>query len=185
MGKLNFSIVWECIKIISFIIAPLAFLYGWLKDRELKRIHRRANSPFFEFETFALDASSQNAPDHYEPWLNYKQIPSKLDGNLVAIDEAYPRIPGGYPDNLVIGIELINRGVEIRSFSVKNKNICFMHKRNNIYSLRYFFKRKEIGEKLFFTIAFETIDGVQEKQKWLHIKGTEEIKRVKPKSINL
>lgn len=175
----------EIIGFISVLIGVMGFLYGWIKDRELKKIHQRANAPFFKFETFELDSSSRNIPYNDQPWYSYRQSPSNLDGDLIAMEEYNASIPNNYPDNLVVGIELINRGALIRSFSIKSKeNIFFMRKRNNIYSLRYFFKRNEIGKQLFFTISFETIDGVQEKQRWLHIKGERQIKRIKPKVIN-
>jgi len=162
----------------------LGLLYGWIKDRELKRIRQRVNAPFFKFETFELDSSSKFSPYNDQPWYNYRQTPSDLNGDLMSMDEYNPSIPDNYSDNLVVGIELINTGIQIRSFFVKSKeNFLFIHKRNNIYSLRYFFKRSEVGKKLFFTITFETIDGIQEKQKWLHIKGEKTIIRVKPKSI--
>ena len=181
VSKINFV---SLFNFLSLFIGFHGLLYGWVKDRELKKIHQRGNAPFFTFETFELDSSSQSIPQHDPPWYNYRRTPSNLNGDLMSMDEAYPSLPGNYPDNLVIGIELINRGIEIRSFSIKSKeSILFMQYRGNIYSLRYFFKRSEVGKKLFFTITFETIDGVQEKQKWMHIKRKKTIIRVKPKSI--
>jgi hypothetical protein len=174
-------------KIIEFfspVIALLGLLYGWVKDRELRRICQRANAPFFKFETFELDSSSRSVPYNDQPWYNYRETPSSLNGDLIAMEEYDPSIPDNYPDDLVIGIELQNKGIQIRFFSIKSKeNLLFLYKRGNIYSLRYFFKRREMGKELLFTIAFETIDGIQEKQKWLYIKGEKIIFRVKPKSI--
>ena len=125
MNKLNVSILWEFIKIISPIgFGLLGFLYGWRKDREIKEIRRRASAPFFRFETFELDASLKNSHHYEHSWMNYNKVPSQLNSDLISIEEAYPCIPSNYPDNLVIGVELTNNGTEIRSFSVKNKNIC-------------------------------------------------------------
>jgi len=173
-------------EIIGLVFGILGFSYGLIKDREVRKIHQRKNAPYFVFETYELDSFSKGT-NRYDPsWLAYrdKKIPTDLNGNLMSIQEVCPSLPDDYPDNFVLGIRLINTGVVVRSISAKSReSIGFKQCRDNAFSLRYFFKRSEIGKTLFFTITYETIDGVQEKQEWLHIKGKKTVIRVKPKSI--
>lgn len=169
---------------LSMIIGPLGFIYGWSKDRELKAIHKRANAPFFKFGDFELDASSSASSSQGGTRYGYKKVPSKLNDSLFQTDSYSPEIPEDYPDNRVLGAIFINTGTPIRQFTFKSKdNILLKQLETNVYSLRYYFKKSDIGKDLFFTISFETTNGVQQKQEWKYIKGMKLIVRVKPKGV--
>ncbi len=167
----------DIIDILSLAIGLAGLLFGWFKDREVRKIRLRSNAPYFKFLTFSV---VEKGPSGYDP----QKASSDLDQKLIVIDQINPVMPKDYPDNLVLGVELVNTGTQMRVFSAKSKEpVLFKHYWDNDFSLRYIFRRAESGKKLFFTISYETVDGVLEKQEWMHIKGTNTIVRVRPKSV--
>ena len=167
----------DVIDVLSLILGITGFLFGWYKDREIRKIRQRANAPYFKFCTFSV---VDKGPSGYDP----QKASPDLGQKLIVIDQVNPVMPKDYPDNLVLGIELVNTGTPVRSFSVKSREpVLFKHYWDNDFSLRYIFRRAESGKRLYFTISYETVDGVLEKQEWLHIKGTNSIVRLRPRSV--
>lgn len=178
----------DIVVIIAIIVGPilafLGFLYGFAKDKKLRQIEKRANSPFFTRATVQLDSGSRSVPDGGKPYYHYRQEPSDLSARLWDMEEFEARIPDNYPDNHPIGLLLKNTGAELRSFKTTSKERMVFQEASsgkNLYELRYLYSKATKGEKFRFTLTFEIYEGFQDSQVWEVTKEATSIKRIKPK----
>jgi len=139
--------------IISAIIGVLGLLYGYKKDRALKQIQQRANSPFFIISALQFDLNNISYPEGGKPSYFYNTEPSGLSSQL--LDEYVfddPNIPDDYPDGHPIGLLLKNTGSELRSFDVTSREqIVFQGARisdANLYELRYRYDKASMRKKI-------------------------------------
>ena len=173
--KKNILFIIAFVTPINFFFGVFGSCYGYLNNRTLKEIQKRANSPFFEVSALLIDT-------HYD----YRKEPVDLKAPLAErslIDDT--NIPDDYPDNSPLGLLLENTGSELRSFDIQPKEGIVLQKSSHLdpklYELRYIYNNATKGEKFTFTITYETSEGFQDEQVWEIKKGMTSIKRIKPK----
>jgi len=166
------------------ILALLGFLYGYAKDKKLRNIERRANSPFFTVLTVQLDCGQVSIPQGGKAYYHYREKPSGLIDHLWDMEEYEPHVPENYPNDYPIGLLLKNTGSSLRTFKFKSREQMVFQQADdkNLYELRYIYHKSSAGDGFRFTLSYETSEGFQETQVWEVIKGEISIKRIKPKT---
>ena len=168
------------------IIGALGFLYGLLRDRQLREIEKRVKAPHFVFRNLQIDAPGKSVPTRGPSYYSYRKQACSLADRLCDMDHDEIRVPEDYPEGRVVGIVFANQGATIRFFTVKCEEKHFFRVSEfdgSWYEFRYRFDKNELGKTLKFAIKFETDAGYRGKQIWQVKKGTACLARVKPKAL--
>jgi hypothetical protein len=168
------------------IIGALGFLYGLIRDRQLREIEKRVKAPHFIFRNLQIDAPCRSTPAGGPSYYSYRKQACSLADRLFDMGSDEVRVPEDYPDGRVVGIVLANRGATIRFFTAKCEEehlFQVSEMDGNWYEFRYRFNKTEFDKRLKFVIKFETDAGYRGKQIWQVEKGTAYLARVKPKAL--
>ena len=103
--------------VVGGSIGVLGFLYGFWKDRRLRQIEQRAQSPHFVFSNIQIDARAWSISENNSHY-SYGEQARKLTDRLPDIDHIQ-EAPKDYPDGRVFGNALKNEGAALRFFKVK------------------------------------------------------------------
>jgi len=178
----------EIAKTIAAIVGPILGLiglfYGFIKDRTLRQIKKRANSPFFKVYTMQVSVAAASRPEGGKLYYHYHREPKSLSARSF-LETEQNDVPEDYPDGHPVGFLLRNIGSELRSFKITSgEKIVFQEADvgKNLYELRYIFSRASRGEAFRFSITFETSEGFQGTQTWEVIRGTKSMRRVRPRT---
>jgi hypothetical protein len=169
------------IGILGLLVGVAGFSFGLYYQNQNTQIRERAGSPFLEVEDWlSFDASDDyiQSPGNYV----YNEHPSTLEKNLSA--KIYgTSTPDDYPDRYPLGLGLKNTGSKIKTFRVTSSEAVKLiaHERyDDFYVLKYF--HTEPPSKLEFKLLYETFDGIQSDQTWELMRGSNILKRIKPKT---